>query len=68
MLFRSIIIAIFVFAAAATPSTDPFTMCFMAVPMWLLFEISVVIARINDRRRQQQRPGAGLSPDEASKL
>lgn len=63
-----IIIAIFVFAAAATPSTDPFTMCFMAVPMWLLFEISVVIARINDRRRQQQRPGAGLSPDEASKL
>lgn len=63
-----VIIGIFLFAAAATPSTDPFTMCFMAFPMWFLFEISVVIARVNDRRRDRQRPGAGLSVDEASKL
>ncbi|MFN8196148.1 MAG: twin-arginine translocase subunit TatC [Nocardioidaceae bacterium] len=46
-----IIILVFVFAAVATPSTDPFTMCFMAFPMVALFLVSEVIARISDRRR-----------------
>lgn len=63
-----IILGTFVFAAAMTPSTDPFTMCFMAVPMVLLFGISEVIARINDRRRPGRGINAGLSPDEASTL
>ena len=63
-----IIVGTFVFAAAMTPSTDPFTMCFMAVPMILLFGISEVIARINDRRRGARGINAGLSPDEASPL
>lgn len=63
-----IIVGIFVFAAAATPSTDPFTMTFMAVPMVLLYFVSEVIARFNDKRRAGRRPGAGLSPDEASTL
>lgn len=63
-----IIIAIFVFAAVATPSTDPFTMTFMAVPMVLLYLISEVIARANDRRRARRNPYADLSPDEVSPL
>ncbi|MBZ5733978.1 twin-arginine translocase subunit TatC [Nocardioides sp. TRM66260-LWL] len=63
-----VIVGIFVFAAAATPSTDPFTMTFMAVPMCLLFFISEVIARFNDRRKAARRVGAGLSPDEPSPL
>ena len=46
-----IIVGTFLFAAIATPSADPFTMTFMAVPMVLLFLISEVIARFNDRRR-----------------
>jgi sec-independent protein translocase protein TatC len=50
-----IIIGVFVFAAIVTPSTDPFTMCFMAVPMVVLFFISEVIARANDRRRARDR-------------
>lgn len=45
------IIAIFVFAAIATPSTDPLTMLFLAVPMTALYLVSEVIARITDRRR-----------------
>jgi sec-independent protein translocase protein TatC len=60
------IIGVFVFAAIATPSTDPFTMTAMAVPMILLFLISEAIARTNDRRRASRDPNAGLSPDEAS--
>jgi sec-independent protein translocase protein TatC len=60
------IIGVFVFAAVATPSTDPFTMTAMAVPMILLFFISEAIARFNDRRKVARDPNAGLSPDEAS--
>ncbi|HWJ66782.1 MAG TPA: twin-arginine translocase subunit TatC [Nocardioides sp.] len=61
-----IVIGSFVFAAVATPSGDPFTMTFMAVPMVVLFLVSEVIARINDRRRERRAINAGLSPDEAT--
>ncbi|MCD4535330.1 twin-arginine translocase subunit TatC [Nocardioides sp. cx-169] len=63
-----IIVGVFVFAAVATPSADPFTMTFMAVPMVLLFLLAEQIARYNDRRRARSDPNAGLSPDEASVL
>ena len=63
-----IVIGSFVFAAIATPSGDPFTMTIMAVPMVLLFFLSEVIARFNDRRRARKDPYAGLSPDEAAPL
>lgn len=46
-----IIIGTFVFAAVATPSTDPVSMLFLALPMTVLFLISEVIARVLDRRR-----------------
>jgi len=63
-----IIIGIFVFAAIATPSTDPFTMTIMAVPMVVLYGVSEVIARIHDRRKAERGVNSGLSPDEASPL
>lgn len=63
-----IVVGTFVFAAVATPSTDPFTMTFMAVPMVVLFFISEGIARFNDHRRARNKPWAGLSPDEVSPL
>lgn len=63
-----IIVGVFVFAAVATPSADPFTMTFMAVPMVVLFLISEQIARYNDRRRAKKSKFAGLSPDEAAPL
>jgi len=62
------VVGVFVFAAIATPSADPFTMTFMAVPMVLLFLLSEVIARFNDRRRLRRNQYADLSPDEASPL
>ncbi|MDN5743703.1 MAG: twin-arginine translocase subunit TatC [Nocardioidaceae bacterium] len=62
------IVGTFIFAAVMTPSGDPFTMTFMAVPMVLLFLLSEVIARFNDRRRERRRPNAGLSPDEPSEI
>ncbi|WGL50764.1 twin-arginine translocase subunit TatC [Nocardioides sp. BP30] len=63
-----IILGIFVFAAAATPSTDPFTMCMMAIPMCVLYGISEVIARVSDRRKAASRPYADLDPDSPSPL
>ncbi|MDQ6642738.1 MAG: twin-arginine translocase subunit TatC [Actinomycetota bacterium] len=62
-----IIVGTFVFAAVATPSTDPFSMCFLAVPMVLLFVISESIARTADRGRRRREEEA-LPLDEASPI
>jgi sec-independent protein translocase protein TatC len=48
------IFLIFLFTAVATPSTDPFTMVAMAVPMVLLFEVSVLWCFLYDRRRARR--------------
>ncbi|GAB3262862.1 twin-arginine translocase subunit TatC [Nocardioides dilutus] len=63
-----IVIGTFVFAAVATPSTDPFGMLFLAVPMIVLFLVAEVIARIIDRSRGRDDELAGLADDEASVL
>jgi sec-independent protein translocase protein TatC len=46
-----IVLGTFIFAAVATPSTDPISMLFLALPMTVLFLLSEGIARIIDRRR-----------------
>jgi sec-independent protein translocase protein TatC len=62
-----IIVGTFVFAAVATPSTDPFSMTLLAVPMSLLFLLSEMIARLVDRRRARTAED-GLADDELSPL
>jgi sec-independent protein translocase protein TatC len=49
------IFLIFLFAAVATPSTDPFTMCAMAIPMVILFEGAVLFAVVHDRRKARRQ-------------
>ncbi len=52
-----IIFGTFIFAAVATPSTDPITMLLLAAPMTVLFLISELIARFVDYRRgRDQEP------------
>lgn len=46
-----VIFGTFVFGAAATPSTDPFSMLALALPMAVLFLIAELICYLNDRRR-----------------
>src|SRR3954451_10208014 len=60
-----IVVGTFVFAAVATPSTDPFSMLMLALPMCALFMVSEVIARLVDRRRRRLSYD-GLADDEAS--
>ncbi len=61
-----IILGTFVFAAVATPSTDPFSMLFLAVPMTLLFLVSEVIARLVDRRRGRRTAERDAWDDDAA--
>ncbi len=64
-----IILGTFVFAAVATPSTDPISMLFLAVPMALLFLVSEGIARLVDRRRVRSEDNYGqYADDETSPL
>jgi sec-independent protein translocase protein TatC len=51
-----IVLGTFVFAAVATPSTDPFSMLMLAVPMLILIFLSEGVARIVDRRRARSAP------------
>jgi len=46
---------IFLFAAVATPTTDPFTMIAMAVPMVILFEAAVLFAVVHDKRKAKRK-------------
>ena len=63
-----IVIGTFVFAAVATPSTDPFSMLFLAIPMLVLFLVAEIIARFVDRRRGRNDPLSQVSDDEVSPL
>lgn len=46
---RWAIVAITVFAAVITPSQDPYSMLFMAVPMYVFYEAAILIGRILKR-------------------
>lgn len=63
-----VVLGTFVFAAVATPSTDPFTMLFLAIPMLVLFAVSEVVCRVMDRRRAKGDALATLGDDETSEL
>jgi sec-independent protein translocase protein TatC len=39
------VVLVLVAAAFITPSTDVFTMCLVAFPLWFLYEFSIIVAR-----------------------
>jgi sec-independent protein translocase protein TatC len=65
--WRGMIMGITVFAAIATPSTDPLTMLMLAGPIWILYFAAVAFSLLNDRRRSR-REALGPADDEASAL
>ncbi|MFD6325532.1 twin-arginine translocase subunit TatC [Streptomyces sp. NPDC058442] len=65
--WRGMIMGITVFAAIATPSTDPLTMIALAAPIWVLYFGAVGVALFNDRRRRRLEE-MGPADDEASEL
>ncbi|HZD16885.1 MAG TPA: twin-arginine translocase subunit TatC [Actinomycetota bacterium] len=46
---RGAILFIAVFAAIITPSSDPYTMLAMSIPMWLFYEGAIIVGRLLGR-------------------
>ncbi|MDQ6873614.1 MAG: twin-arginine translocase subunit TatC [Actinomycetota bacterium] len=72
---RQAIFLLFLFAAFATPGQDPFGMTALGAALWLLYEVTLVITRIHDRRQARREARAraaegleNLSDDEISPL
>ncbi|MDQ0682717.1 MULTISPECIES: twin-arginine translocase subunit TatC [Streptomyces] len=65
--WRGMIMGITVFAAVATPSTDPLTMLALAGPIWVLYFCATAFSLLNDRRKSR-RDALGPADDEASDL
>lgn len=66
---RGIIMALFVFAAFATPGNDPISMLALAVALTILIELAIQLSRLHDRKRARVRADEGwdnLSDDEAA--
>ncbi len=51
---KLVIVLIFILAAVLTPTADIFTQCILALPLWLLFEGSILIARVIEKGRKTQ--------------
>ena len=67
--WRAIILIIFLFAAIATPTGDPWNMTLLAAPILLLVTIAVGICVLNDKRRARRDRTVGFGQwddDEAS--
>jgi len=68
---RGMIFGLFVFAAVATPGTDPISMLALAAAMTLLLELAVQVSRMHDRKKARLAAAdglAGLGDDETSSV
>ena len=66
---RLIIFLLFVFAAFMTPGQDPVSMAVLATALTLLVECAIQFARINDKRKNRQRPEwLDVDDDKASSI
>ncbi len=61
---RYAIVIVMVAAALITPTPDPFNMLFVAAPIYLLYELGIIFAKIASRRRNSK----DLSDDELAAL
>jgi sec-independent protein translocase protein TatC len=60
---RYAIVIIFIIAAFITPTGDPYNLLLLAIPMYLLYELGIILARFVPKRRtadeQAAAPSAG---------
>lgn len=64
--WRQLLLGILIFAAAATPTSDPINMLALAVPMMMVSALAIGVCAVTDRRRRTHQPQ--WHDDEASPL
>lgn len=55
---RQAVLLIVLIAAGITPSGDPFSLFALAIPMYLLFEVSIILGRLGNRRKRKREQAA----------
>ncbi|MDP9497094.1 MAG: twin-arginine translocase subunit TatC [Actinomycetota bacterium] len=65
---RGMLVAIAVATAVITPSTDPYSFLAMGVPLYLLYEVCIVAARLHERAVRRRPPAVADDPDTPSRI
>lgn len=65
---RGLIMGVFVFAAFATPGSDPFSMLALALAITALMEFAIQITRLSDRSRARRAAQDSLADDEVAPI
>jgi sec-independent protein translocase protein TatC len=63
---RYAIVGILVIAAVITPTPDMLTMCIVSVPLFILYEVGIVVAGRVEKRKQKKHDELMLKKDQDS--